>query len=429
MEPLLKKKKLLFIQLNELNLELVQKYSNNINFKFFNKNFFKKLMVTSSETNYELLEPWIQWASVYTGKTAKEHNIFRLGDIEKYNGSSMFNVIEELNKSVGIICSMNLKNNLKKPKYFLSDPWTNTPSGPGKIIQFVSKTISKAVNMNSHKSMSVILYCRIFAVLLISFRFKNILLYLKLIFNIKNKWNKALLLDLILHDLHLNLIKKHKTDFSCIFLNAGAHIQHHYFFNSKYCNNKELNNPKWYVENKYDPILDAITFYDNILSDYKKLNDYQIVVATGLSQKPYDRIKFYYRLKNHEDFLKKLNISYLKVEPRMTRDFLITFNNNEEKKKTIKKLKDFNNINKLEIFLLEERDDSIFVTFCLNKDINSYGEVTIENQKNILLKDHVVFVALKNGMHDGKGYFYSSFNNNIKNIFEINKEIISFFNK
>ena len=32
-------------------------------------------------------------------------------------------------------------------------------------------------------------------------------------------------------------------------------------------------------------------------------------------------------------------------------------------------------------------------------------------------------------MHDGKGYFYSSFNNNIKNIFEINKEIISFFNK
>ena len=62
MEPLLKKKKLLFIQLNELNLELVQKYSNNINFKFFNKNFFKKLMVTSSETNYELLEPWIQWA-------------------------------------------------------------------------------------------------------------------------------------------------------------------------------------------------------------------------------------------------------------------------------------------------------------------------------------------------------------------------------
>jgi hypothetical protein len=429
MKTISKKKKILFIQLNELNLELVQKYSNNINFKFFNKNFFEKLLVTDSETNYDLLEPWIQWASVYTGKTAKEHNIFRLGDIEKYNGTSMFNVIEELNKSVGIICSMNLKNNLKKPKYFLSDPWTKTLSGPSKIIQFISNTISKAVNMNSHSSMSITLYFRILAVLLITFRFKNIFLYLKLIFNIKKKWNKALLLDLILHDLHLNLIKKHKTDFSCIFLNAGAHIQHHYFLNSKYSNNKGLKNPEWYVEKKHDPLLDAIFFYDNILSDYRTLNDYELVLATGLSQKPYDRLKFYYRLKDHGDFLKKLDINFLKVEPRMTRDFLISFNNKEEKKQAIKKLKNFNDINKLEIFSLEDRDNSIFVTLLLNRDINDYGEIIIENQKNILFKDHVVFVALKNGMHEAKGYFYSNFNTNIKNIFQINKEIIGFFNK
>ena len=55
MKTISKKKKLLFIQLNELNLELVQKYSNNINFKFFNKNFFEKLLITDSETNYDLL--------------------------------------------------------------------------------------------------------------------------------------------------------------------------------------------------------------------------------------------------------------------------------------------------------------------------------------------------------------------------------------
>ena len=363
------------------------------------------------------------------GYNRHQFNIFRLGDIEKYNGTSMFNVIEELNKSVGIICSMNLKNNLKKPKYFLSDPWTKTLSGPSKIIQFISNTISKAVNMNSHSSMSITLYFRILAVLLITFRFKNIFLYLKLIFNIKKKWNKALLLDLILHDLHLNLIKKHKTDFSCIFLNAGAHIQHHYFLNSKYSNNKGLKNPEWYVEKKHDPLLDAIFFYDNILSDYRTLNDYELVLATGLSQKPYDRLKFYYRLKDHGDFLKKLDINFLKVEPRMTRDFLISFNNKEEKKQAIKKLKNFNDINKLEIFSLEDRDNSIFVTLLLNRDINDYGEIIIENQKNILFKDHVVFVALKNGMHEAKGYFYSNFNTNIKNIFQINKEIIGFFNK
>ena len=71
-----------------------------------------------------------------------------------------------------------------------------------------------------------------------------------------------------------------------------------------------------------------IIFYDQILSEYKKLNEYDIILATGLSQKPYDRTKYYYRLKNHEKFLKDLNINFTKVEPRMTRDFLITFKNN-----------------------------------------------------------------------------------------------------
>ena len=61
-------------------------------------------------------------------------------------------------------------------------------------------------------------------------------LYAKFLDRMKCSW--ALLLDLILHDLHINLLSKNKTEFSSIFLNAGAHIQHHYFFNSKYYKNK-----------------------------------------------------------------------------------------------------------------------------------------------------------------------------------------------
>ena len=102
------KKKLLLIQLNEINFELVRKYQNNIEFQFFNEDFFKKLSITNSEEKYELLEPWIQWVSVYTGKSATEHKIFRLGDIDKYSGELLFNAVEKLNKTIGIICSMNM---------------------------------------------------------------------------------------------------------------------------------------------------------------------------------------------------------------------------------------------------------------------------------------------------------------------------------
>ena len=110
------KKKLLLIQLNEINIELVRKYQNNIQFQFFNEDFFNKLSITNSEEKYEFLEPWIQWVSIYTGKSANEHKVFRLGDIKNYSGDLIFNVIEKLNKSIGLICSMNVINNLKKPK-------------------------------------------------------------------------------------------------------------------------------------------------------------------------------------------------------------------------------------------------------------------------------------------------------------------------
>ena len=179
------KKKLLLIQLNEINFELVKKYQNEVHFQFFNENFFKKLSITNSEEKYDLLEPWIQWVSVYTGKSATEHKIFRLGDIKKYSGDLIFNTIEKLNKSIGIVCSMNVINNFKKVKYFLSDPWTNNPSGPGKKIDFISKTISQVVNLNSHNSIPTSLYLRVLIILLISFRLKNIFLYLKLILNFK----------------------------------------------------------------------------------------------------------------------------------------------------------------------------------------------------------------------------------------------------
>jgi len=425
------KKKLLLIQLNEINFDLVREYSKEFKFKFFNNEFFRKLLITNSEEKYELLEPWIQWVSIYTGKRADSHQIYRLGDIKKYNGENVFNIIEKLSKSIGVVCSMNLENNLKKPKYFFSDPWTKTFSGPGKIIKFISNTISDVVNLNSHKSIPKLLYCKTFIVLLLSFRFKNIYLYSKLIFNFKKKWNKALLLDLMLHDLHLDLIKKHKTDFSSIFFNAGAHIQHHYFFNSKHFRQKNLTNPKWYIKKKYDPILDMILFYDKILSEYKELNKYEIILATGLSQEPYNRVKYYYRLKNHADFFKNLNINFLKIEPRMTRDFLVIFKDDNEKNSAIQKLNKLNQVNKKEIFSFEDRNNSIFVTLKLHEEVNKNEQILIQDEKKMLIKDHIVFVALKNGMHNSKGYFYSTFDEGeeINNITQIDKKIINFFSK
>jgi hypothetical protein len=421
-------KKLVFIELNEINLDIVKKYSLKLNLKFFDNFFFDNLKKTYSEKEYDLLEPWIQWVSIHTGKTAKEHNIFRLGDIKNFNQQQIFENIEKKNKSVGVICSMNVKNNLKNPTYFISDPWTNTESKPGKWNNYVAKNLARMINLNSNKKIPLSVYLNILIILLVTFRIKKLKTYFSIIFqSFSKKWFKALMLDLLLHDIHIRKLKKREPDFSTIFFNAGAHIQHHYFLNSIFFRNKKVKNPEWYINKLEDPIKDMILFYDEILFEYTKIKNYKIMLATGLSQKPYDRVKYYYRLKNHSAFLKILEVNFLKVEPRMTRDFLVTFSNKEDLDFAVKRFEEINSLNSSIIFKFDKRPDSIFVTLVISFEIKDTYNLTIKENYTIPFKSQVVFVALKNGMHNDEGYFFSSSNSHVNHVKDIYKEIQNFF--
>ena len=79
--------KLLFIQLNEINFDLVDKYLlESKKNKFTNLKFIKntyKSFNTYAEDKYENLEPWIQWVSVNLGKNFNEHKIFNVNTILK----------------------------------------------------------------------------------------------------------------------------------------------------------------------------------------------------------------------------------------------------------------------------------------------------------------------------------------------------------
>jgi hypothetical protein len=422
-------KKLIFIQLNEINFDILKKYNSKFSFKFFNNFFFDNLKNTYSEKDYDLLEPWIQWVSIHTGKTAKEHNIFRLGDIKNFSYEQIFEKIEKKGKTVGAICPMNAKNNLINPEYFISDPWTNTISSPSYWLNFVAKNISKIVNINAHKTIPFKIYINILIILIKSFRFYNFKIYLNLLVNsFVKKWNKALILDLLLHDIHITFLKKKKVDFSTIFLNAGAHIQHHYFFNSVFVKNDSIfKNPSWYIKNNYDPIKEMILFYDNILYEYSKLKNYEIILATGLSQKPYDRLKYYYRLVDHKNFLNILKVNFSTVEPRMTRDFLISFDNEKDLEEAINKFNSINLLNKKKIFNYDKRKTSLFVSLVIPDEIDENYTIFINQKKSISMKNHVTFVALKNGMHSNEGYVFSTWKNNITRINDIFHEIDTFF--
>lgn len=428
----MKNRKLILLSFNELNFNFIRYYLKNKKYKNFSK-IIDKISQTKSEEQYELLEPWIQWVSIYTGKKAHQHKIFRLGDIVKFKEETVFDQIDK-NYSVGAICPMNINNNLKSSGYFIPDPWTDTESDNNFWSKKIHSTVSFFVKNNANKSFSIQNYLNLLIIIIKFISFKNIYLYIFLILtSSKYKWRKALFLDLLLNDIHLKLINKKRVNFSNLFLNSFAHIQHHYFLLSPAIHNTNFKIPEWYKKNiTKDPVEEALYIYDKILGDYLSLKDYKLIIATGLTQVPYDILKFYYRLRNHNIFFEKFNIKSCKVLELMSRDFILQFDDNTKCMNAADIIKNIS-LNNTNLFKVDNRGNSLFITLTYPHEIIAEDKIFINGNNKINLLDFVSFVAIKNGMHSGDGFYYDNFSQrkieeNI-NIVKINEIILEFFNE
>ena len=157
------------------------------------------------------------------------------------------------------------------------------------------------------------------------------------------------------------------------------------------------------MKKEIDPVYESYLLYENILEDYLKLNC-DIIISTGLSQIPATETKFYYRLKKHKFFFNMFDIKYKDIYPRMTRDFLIEFENKKDLKNCINFFEKINSSNETEkIFNYDIRELSLFVTLSYSKELkkNYFLEY---NKKRVDLFSQVVFVALKNGIHHHEGF-------------------------
>lgn len=405
------KKHLILLELNEINFDVVERYVAADATRF---PALKKLMAgvhirTSCEKQYEELEPWIQWASVHTGKTYAEHGVFRLGDMVGSKVPQIFEQMESAGLRVGAISAMNAENRLKQPAYFIPDPWTQTPTDGTWWSEALGQAVSQAVNDNAQaritpKSLLIVLFG-----LLRFARVAHYPKYLSLVLESRRKpWLKVLLLDLLLHDVHWSMFKAKRPNFSTLFLNAGAHIQHHYFFNAEPLRKVSPNkNPSWYVPESADPLADVLSLYDLIVGEYFARTDADVVLATGLAQKPYDRVKFYYRLNTHADFLRGLGIAFRNVLPRMTRDFLIEFESMQQAQAAQDVLFGVRVVGNDEPLFgeIDNRGNSLFVTLTYPQEITELTQYQVGDRKAALLPE-VSFVAIKNGMHQEEGFAF-----------------------
>lgn len=401
---------LVFVQLNEVNFDVAKEYIH----AGYNLPNFKRLLascsrLTTSEQEYELLEPWIQWPSVYTGKTFAQHQIFRLGDAELRPQRQIFEVIEGGGFRVGAISPMNAVNKLQAPAYFVPDPWTRTESDTSILSQMLTKALRQAVNDNSAAKITLLSRLRLMASFAFLVRPKRYFQLLSKALKTRGKpWRRALFLDRLLHEIHITLFGRHRPDFSTIFLNAGAHIQHHYFLNSRSSSVSLRDNPPWYIRAHEDPVGEMLIEYDDMLGDLISTEQWEVLVATGLTQNPVQQSVFYYRLRDHEQFLYRLGLPFESVLPRMTRDFLVSCHSEGEALTMERALKKLVDRSGRPIFgEIDNRGADLFVVLDYPHEITEQTQVWLADEWSPIF-DEVVFVANKNGEHSGEGFAYFS---------------------
>lgn len=394
--------------LNELNFDYIKFYSNKgllPNFKLLFHDY--EVVKTLSEDKYELLEPWIQWVTVHTGKSFNEHKIFRLGDIVDSDEIQIFEALEDKGLKIGAVSPFNAKNKLKNPAFFIPDPWTKTILRGNWFIKALYKAIHQSVNDNANGRLSLNSIIALGLAALVFIPFKHYRQYLINFLERKKPGIRAIILDSLLGDAFLYLTKKHKPDFSTLFLNSGAHIQHHYLFNSE-AYEGGFQNPDWYCKQGYDPLLKVLKQYDLILGELFSKN-INLFICTGLHQQPHKELTFYWRIKKHTEFINSLKIDEVKdVIPRMSRDFLIEFESEQAAIQTEDLLDSFvMDRDEGKVFKIDNRGNSLFVELIYSKNIITIDSIS-SSKYNLRLdkfKSLVSFVAIKNGEHNGVGYF------------------------
>ena len=400
-------KKTIILQLNELNFEEILKFSKKYNLKNIEK-FFTNFRICQTEEKYELLEPWIQWTSFYTGMSYEKHNVFKIGDTKNTN-LKFFPSILSKNINVGSFFSMNLPE-LHKGTFF-PDPWIEiNKQNMNRIQSFVHKNLSFFVNNNTSKILGIFNYLKLIFIILFFFKVTKIPLYLKLIyFSLKKRFFRAIFFDFLSFEIFKHYLNKKKEfDLSLIFLNGGAHIQHHHLLKFSFNNQGTYPN---------DPFSIYLKYLDLFLKDLNDFQGYNLLFISGLSQEIIKEPIFYYRLNNHSEFFKKINLNFNRVQKLMSRDFFIHFNNLIEMnkgKEILAKMRVSDNQLLFGDFKSYE-DNKLFVS-CTYKNALENKFIIID-EKKYFLKEFLNFVATKNSIHSKNCYYnyFGEFSNHITN--------------
>ncbi|MBL7817956.1 MAG: alkaline phosphatase family protein [Saprospiraceae bacterium] len=378
---------------------------------------------TNSETEYDKIEPWIQWVTVHTGKTYDEHKIFHLSDVHQLKHKQIWEALSENKIESGIIGSMNILRRNTEGGLFFSDPWAiqneTYPAGLRPLWDIISRRVQSHAtsNVSFKDALQGLKSCLQFK-LPPSLYMKMASQIVKQKLNPKNKWKLAIVFDWFLVHIFKHILKSTNYGFYTLFLNATAHYQHHYW---RSFDGKEFDPSIKYpdINDSDDPMTYGYLEYDKILGEIFALTDKDpdtlVVILSALSQVPYTAKEAeggmnYYRLNDHKSFAKTIGLGEeYDIFPMMSRDWQVKYTDEIDRQKALQILKGLT-INGESLFQMKEDTEGfIFIETSYTKGIKN-SDCIIDKNGQVVTRFNDVFtnVAIKSGHHTGFGNLWLS---------------------
>jgi hypothetical protein len=331
--------RVILIEFNELCPPLLQRWMADGSLPNFRR-FFEssQVFVTDTDEHEPLkLEPWIQWYSLHTGLPFDRHGVFNLTDGPRQTHDDIWHMLARAGKRVGSMSSMNVRRIDAPSSFYVPDPWADhgvaEPASAVPYVEFIARQVQEHTAREGFGLGNALGFAKF--MLGNGRRAATILHAVKQVLSEKSsgndtRWRRASLLDHFQLDLFLDLYRKYQPDFCTFFSNSTAHYQHAYWRHME---------PECFsikptakdLERYGDAIAYGYRHMDSLLGDFFELERRQgatLIFATALSQQPYLDAEqrggqLYYRPVDFAAFLESQSITYERLEPIMTAQYIL----------------------------------------------------------------------------------------------------------
>jgi hypothetical protein len=418
-----KKKKIIQLEFNELCPALVDKFiaqGELPNFaKLKNQSF---VCTTDAEERAPYLEPWIQWVTVHTGMSYKNHGVFALGDGHKVKNPRLWDLVSQHGGKVWVCGSMNASFQKPMQGFFLPDPWSaGVHPYPEGTFDCFYNFVRANVQEHTREKLPVPKADQLrFLTFMTTHGMKpetatSVIRQLLTERGGANRWKRAVILDQLQWDVFSWIWQRESPVFSTFFLNSTAHFQHMYWrnmdpsmFNAK---------PSDSEQSEYsEAVLFGYQKMDAILGKCLKLIDSgtTVILLTALSQQPclkYEDVggKVIYRPEEPTDLFQYAGIlGKPDYSPVMSEQFRLIFGTDADASAAEEALLNLN-INGRKVMFARATGNEVFAGCTISDRVPS--DAMVVNGKGDSRRFYELFYncnLVKSGMHHHDGIFWIS---------------------